>query len=136
MPQEGKPLAHVGPCSVLIVNRSESTRRTLRAVFDSWGYRVDEAVAAEEALLLLAYRDYSAILCDLAMPGMRGDQLFFACRRRCPDKAQRFIFVTGDVVSTWTAYFLATARQPYLTRPFRVNEIQSAIANLAPLPAA
>jgi len=38
--------------------------------------------------------------------------------------SQRFIFVTGDTVSTETQRFLQEVGLPYLSKPFTINDLR------------
>jgi DNA-binding NtrC family response regulator len=68
------------PGSVLVVDDDAFLREALSASFTAHGLRVDTCASASEALHRLASRggDYTTVLTDLQMPGMRGDEF---CRR-------------------------------------------------------
>src|SRR6186713_3231282 len=68
------------PGSVLVVDDDAFLREVLSTNFAAHGLRVDTCASATEALHHLATRhsDYTAVLTDLQMPGMRGEEF---CRR-------------------------------------------------------
>ena len=68
--------------AVLIVDDNAAVRGCLEAMFTALGYRADLAADGQEALPKLAASDYAAVICDLYMPRMDGDQLYVVCRER------------------------------------------------------
>jgi CheY-like chemotaxis protein len=67
---------------VLIVDDNRATRDALRAVLTMKGYAVAEASGGREALdYLRAGGEASAIVLDLAMPGMSGHEVHEELRR-------------------------------------------------------
>ncbi len=113
--------------TVLVVDDNPGVQRTLEMLFGVMGYEVDVAGSGAEALPLLAVRDYAAVVCDLLMPGMRGDELFWVCREHRPDMADRFVFLTGSPDLDHEAAPLDQTGQPWLTKPCRITELQAAL---------
>lgn len=113
--------------TLLIVDDNPGVQRTLQMLFGSLGYEVDVVGSGPEALPLLEIRDYAAVVCDLLMPGMRGDELFWACRERRPEVANRFVFLTGSPDLEEEAAPLDRTGQPWLTKPCRIAELQAAV---------
>lgn len=104
----------------------------LRSAVLALGYDAEVAASGQEALDHLARRSYDAVICDLLMPNMTGDELFRICREEQPEVASRFVFLSGhygDLPSTDVA---AASGQPYLKKPCRLAEIGAAIDRIAP----
>ncbi|MBU0609004.1 MAG: response regulator [Armatimonadetes bacterium] len=124
------------PGRVLIVDDNQPLQESLSLVLRTFGYEVEIASDGVEALERITSASYDAILCDLLMPHMSGDQLFRACCEKHADVARRFIFMTGSACTAIMSDFLQHTTQPYLPKPCRVNEIRSAVeAMIATAPA-
>jgi CheY-like chemotaxis protein len=117
--------------TALVVDDEEMIRTVLRMVVSELGYEVDEAADGQEALRYLASRSYDVVLCDLLMPGMRGDELFQVCRQENPQVASRFVFLTSCLAGLPCTDFATTTGQPLLTKPWRLAEMQAAIDQIA-----
>lgn len=123
---DGKPLP------VVIIDDNPAVRRTMRAIFERWGWPVLELDSAPEALRFLTDPATGApsvaiIVCDLRMPVVSGQELFTRVIALAPGLADRFIFVTGDVVEPGAAGFLAEAGRPVVEKPFTLEEISRAV---------
>jgi CheY-like chemotaxis protein len=60
---------------VLLVDDESDVREGLRLMLEFKGFKVDEAASAAGALELLKSQSYLAVLTDMSMPDMSGDQL-------------------------------------------------------------
>jgi signal transduction histidine kinase/CheY-like chemotaxis protein len=79
---------------VLVVDDEPRILRSYRHVLDA--HEVEVARSADDALAALSSDDdIDLILCDIAMPGMNGIELFRRVRELHPHNADRFVFVTG-----------------------------------------
>jgi CheY-like chemotaxis protein len=117
--------------TVLIVEDNASVRGCLQAMFMALGYHADVAVDGQEALPKLVDGEYDAVICDLAMPRMDGDQLFEACCEHRGELARRFIFITGEALDTFPTAIVGHFGQPHLIKPFRMADIQAALSQVA-----
>jgi two-component system, NtrC family, sensor kinase len=117
--------------TVLIVEDNPAVQATLELILGAMGYAVDLAGSGDEALPLLVYRDYTAVVCDVMMPGMQGDELFWACQARRPEIARRFVFLTGSLAVAAEPCPLERTGQPWLAKPCRIHELRDAIASVA-----
>lgn len=120
---------------VVIVDDNPAVRRTLRAIFERWGWPVIELESSSDALAFLADLNVRAqavavVLCDLRMPILSGQELFGRVVAAAPELATRFIFVTGDVAEPGAAAFLADAGQPVVEKPFTLEEIGRAVQEI------
>ncbi len=80
------------------------------------------AGSAEEALARTAEERFSAILCDLRMPGMGGEALYRRLLHERPEQAAAFVFMTGvgdgrGVRGAEVERFLAASGRPVLRSP-------------------
>lgn len=120
---------------VVIVDDNPAVRRTIRAIFERWGWPVIELESSPEALRLMTDLDARAqtvavVVCDLRMPIMSGQELFGQVVAAAPDLARRFVFVTGDVAEPGSAVFLAGTGQPVVEKPFTLEEMSRAVQDL------
>ena len=69
---------------VLVVDDDRGITRTLKELLASDGCTVTTACDGEEALACLARENFDAVLSDVVMPKMNGDELFQRCRKLYP----------------------------------------------------
>ena len=97
---------------------------------------IDIAASGQQALELLAEREYEAILTDLRMPEMDGPELYRQIERRWPQRAKRVVFITGDALSPTVQTFLSGTGQPYLEKPFVPAEVRAIVREMGDAPTA
>lgn len=117
--------------TVLVVDDDERLREMLRMGLEAMGFTIHVACNGEEALSLLGEWHYDAVICDLEMPNMCGDELFRRCRHQHPETARRFIFLSGSPKELMPPDLADTAEQPWLTKPCRLADLQAAIVRVA-----
>jgi two-component system NtrC family sensor kinase len=65
------------------------------------------------------------------MPGaMDGRRLFYETTERRPEMAERFVFISGDVMEKETAEFLNECGRAFLLKPFSLSDLQEVIENI------
>lgn len=109
---------------LLIVDDEVGTTKALVRLFNRDGHTTDTAANGREALDKLQAQSYDLILCDLRMPELDGPSFYRALTCDRPQLQQRFIFLTGDLLSPNAKAFLDETRAPYLAKPFRAAEIR------------
>ena len=117
--------------SILFVDDEPSLRRVAERYLSRLGHHVELAANGMEALRLLQTRRFDVIVTDLRMPGLGGEELYL---RLGPLVQQRFLFMSGDIVSEKTRRFLAATGRPYLHKPFELKRLGSLIATVADQP--
>jgi two-component system NtrC family sensor kinase len=106
------------PYRILVVEDEPDMRDLLDFMLRGAGHRVDSVTNGRDALELLADHSYDAILSDLRMPEMTGEDLYRRIGHGWPHLAPRVVFVTG---SNPSAGFQAQYRGrpvPVLTKPY------------------
>ena len=116
---------------LLIVDDEEATRTLLERVFEPDGYTITGAKDGKEALDKLSSQEFDILVADLRMPRMSGQELFWHVERNWPKLATNTIFITGDIISPGTKHFLDRTDKPVLIKPFTVEEIRVAVAEVA-----
>src|SRR3954467_15047077 len=81
--------------AVLVVDDDKQLASALQWILADENFLVDVANNGEEALLKVEALEYDAIICDLMMPRVRGDEFFLRAKQIRPGVERRFIFMTG-----------------------------------------
>lgn len=80
-----------------------------------------------KALTMLLTENFDIIICDILMPDLSGIELFNQVIAAQPQLAERFIFITGNVIDSTTRSFLVNNHLKWLAKPFLPADIISAI---------
>jgi signal transduction histidine kinase/CheY-like chemotaxis protein len=120
--------------AVLIVDDEPLLGQSLELLLSD-SHDVTLTTCAREALALIqGGRRFHAILCDLMMAEMTGQQFHEQLSRSEPEQAQRIIFMTGGAFTQGSRDFLAKVPNAQLTKPFKLDQLERAIAALVPRP--
>jgi len=116
--------------SILLVDDDKQLAMALQWVLADQNFLVDVANDGAEALDKIREHEYDAIVCDLMMPRLRGDQLYLnACGTR-PELAGRFIFITGFAADPQIGKFLTESKAKYLMKPFPIANLVTCLNEL------
>jgi response regulator RpfG family c-di-GMP phosphodiesterase len=102
--------------SVLVVDNDDALRRTLMSWIDSFGYEVQEAPTAEDALSAMEREPSSIALCDACIAGKDGVWLAWRMRERHPQTAVILATALRDCESAVSN--LRNDVVDYLLKPF------------------
>jgi DNA-binding NtrC family response regulator len=89
--------------------------------FFSGEYVCHTAANAEEALRLLGSDDYDAVVTDLSMPGLSGEDLLGFVKAHRPGIP--VIFISGSIDEERTGRLLRKGAFDYLKKPFPLEEL-------------
>jgi len=111
--------------SILVVDDDSEMRTLVLDVLQTEGYEAVEAKDGAEAVRALRVRQFDAILMDKNLPGPSGLDLLPGFLRVRP--GSRIIMMTafGDVLSYVDAFEKGATE--YLFKPFRIEELKTAI---------
>jgi CheY-like chemotaxis protein/anti-sigma regulatory factor (Ser/Thr protein kinase) len=112
---------------VLVVDDEESFRKMVVEALAEEGYAVDSAESGEQALELLRSHAYDAVVMDMRMPGLTGEELYRSIQGKDPKLASRIIISTGDVLGNETQNFLRITGARSIEKPFEINELLSVV---------
>jgi len=120
-------VADNGEGLVLVADDEPGVRRVARRVLERAGFRVCEAVDGREAVEVHAQRrsEICAVLLDMSMPRMQGDEVLRSLRERTP--GVRVVLTSGYAPASglegvvflakpWTPQELIAALRDALTR--------------------
>ena len=115
---------------ILVVDDEVHVATVLAEMLAVDGHRIDVAPNGALALDRLREGTYDLVLSDIRMPELDGLGLYQEVRRLHPEMARRFVFLTGDRLSSETGRFLATAGAPSLGKPFHLDEVLSVVRRM------
>ena|ERR1700719_2501848 len=130
-PNEIKPRVHsLELKAILVVDDDQQLASALQWILADENFLVDIACDGREALLKVKGHEYDAVICDLKMPRLRGDEFYLKAKEIRPSLADRFIFITGFATDPKIALFLAKHDVKYLVKPFVVGGLINCVKEL------
>ncbi len=114
----------------LIVDDEEPVAAFLARLLKELGHRSRVVTSGAAALEALDEEQFDLILSDVKMPGMSGFELYRRVQQRDADLAQRLVFITGDTLSPTTQASITQIGNPYLAKPFAIEQLEAIIHTL------
>jgi two-component system NtrC family sensor kinase len=115
---------------VLVVDDEEPVGMLLARLLRDLGHTSEVVTSGEAALQALEQEQFDLILSDVKMPGISGFDLYNRLQERDPDLVQRLVFITGDTLSPETQAQLAQIGNPYLAKPFAIEQLEVVLRSL------
>ncbi len=103
---------------LLIIEDEDTIIELISDILTDAGYQVEAAKGGAKGLRKLQEEEYDLIMCDLRMPGIDGKQVYEKVKASNPQLTDRFIFLTGDIISEETRTFLQESGNCYIAKPF------------------
>lgn len=116
--------------AILVVDDDEQLASALQRILANENFLVDIALDGEEALLKVKVHEYNAVICDMKMPRMRGDEFYLKAREVRPSIADRFIFITGFATDPHITFFFNRHEVKYLVKPFPIQGLIDCVKEL------
>ena len=116
--------------AILVVDDDQQLASALQWILADENFLVDIAFDGEEAILKVKAHQYDAVICDLKMPRLRGDEFYLQAKEIRPSLADRFIFITGFAADPKIALFLNAHDVKYLVKPFPVGGLINCVKEL------
>jgi len=113
--------------SAMVVEDDDAIRLVLRTNLEDEGYRVVEAVTAEQALVEMIDERVDVVLVDLRLPGIQGLDLIRSLRAT---SQVPIIIVTAQTDSHDVVAGLEAGADDYVTKPFVSKELMARIRTL------
>ncbi len=131
------PTAHPGESRetvsrprLLMVDDEPAILRSVGRYLDASGYEVIPVTTGQEALDALSSETYDAIITDLRMPEISGEELFEAIRDEHPEMASRIVFTSGDMTREASREFLENSGCPHLQKPYELTDLLEILTTL------
>jgi two-component system cell cycle sensor histidine kinase/response regulator CckA len=123
-PPRRSPLPDEPRARVLVIDDEDSIGLSLRRALEGEASVVVATSGLEALALLEADPSFDVILCDVVMPDVDGVAVFERARGLDPALGERFVFMTGGVLSPDTHAFLATMHNRLLEKPFSIDQLR------------
>jgi signal transduction histidine kinase len=124
----------IGRClrgkDVMVVDDEVHITELVSDVFTRHGARVQIANSGTEAYEKMRTKNFDLVVCDQHMPGLSGQSLFRLIESGDPTAPKRFLFITGDAISSDNRHFYAQNGVHFLRKPFRIQELLEAVEAL------
>ena len=130
-PQPLEPLVHsLELKAILAVDDDRQLASALQWILGDKNYLVDVAFDGEEAMIKVKAHEYDAVICDLKMPKLRGDEFYLKAKEIRPSLDDRFIFITGFAADPHIALFFNRHEVKYLVKPFSIQVLIDCVKQL------
>ena len=130
-PQPLEPLIHsLELKALLVVDDDRQLASALQWILADENFLVDIAFDGEEAMLKVKAHEYDAVICDLKMPKLRGDEFYLKAKEVRPSLEDRFIFITGFAADANIALFFNRHEVKYLVKPFSIQVLIDCVRQL------
>lgn len=120
---------------VLVVDDEDAIRSALRRFLTRRGWSVAEAADGTRALDLLldpvAEALYTAVLCDVILPGASGMQIYHRVRQERPELLPRMVFTSGDLDAPEAREIREGSSCLVVEKPFELLEILALLERAA-----
>ena len=126
-PLAGGPDRGARRTKALVVDDEESNAALVRRVLAGAGYDVESTTLSRRALVMIERTAYDAVICDVKMPELSGQELYGRVCQIRPEMARRFVFITGDIDGEDTREFLDQSRCSYFMKPFNLERLTAAV---------
>jgi len=123
-----RSLSCITPVRILIVEDSESLRRSLRRALEHQLHTVDTAINGEDGLGAILVHDYDLILLDVMMPALDGLSLLTRLRRE-GNTVPVLLLTAKDTIDDRVRGLRAGA-DDYLVKPFALEELLARVEAL------
>ncbi|WP_456474133.1 response regulator [Candidatus Pyrohabitans sp.] len=110
---------------ILIVDDDPQICETLAEILSDEGFEVEYVLSGEEALQRIDSRYYDVVITDLLLPKIDGMEILTHVRRVKPK--MQVIMITAFATIENAVEAMKRGANDYIAKPFKINEIQSAI---------
>jgi CheY-like chemotaxis protein len=115
-------------CRVLVVDDEESVLRYVVHVLTSAGFQTSAASNAAEAIECFKSSGFDALVTDVMMPGMTGDEL--ARQLRQSERDLKVLYLTGYSDRLFKEKVALWADEAFLEKPFTSKGLREALSLL------
>ncbi|MBM4308492.1 MAG: response regulator [Deltaproteobacteria bacterium] len=114
----------------LVVDDDPSILEVVSEYLERVGCKISTAENVRSALNIVEEEDFDFVICDMKMPVMSGSDFYEIIKVKKPSLKDRIIFSTGDLLGETTRVFIDSVMNPYIEKPFDLNELKEIIIQL------
>ena len=119
--QAAPPMSTVtDPLRILVVDDEASVRVALQRYLSLRGHEVETTASGKEALARMREDAFDAVIVDMRMPDLSGEEFFRELKAIDGACIERVIFTTGQLVDDGVRRFLASTGRPCVAKPFEL----------------
>ena len=108
---------------VLLVDDEAAILRSVGRFLENSGYDVQIANTGSEALEAIRESQFDAVISDLRMPGLSGEELFKHTKAEQPETASRMVFTSGDMLREESREFVRNSGCKSLEKPYELSAL-------------
>ena len=120
--------------TLLLVDDDHQLAESLQWILADENFLVDVAHDGDEAMLKVTANRYDAVVCDILMPHMRGNDFYSQAIAMRPELRSRFAFITGFGNDPKVRAFLNESGVKCLIKPFPVKKLIDCVRGLLAAP--
>ena len=113
--------------SVLVVDDEKSICASFRGIFRKGNYIIETAETGEEAIEILASRDFDALVCDYRLPGIDGIETVVKAKKLRPAIASVMMTGVGSERTIIEAFTRGKVDY-YLHKPFMNDDVKNIVS--------
>ncbi len=113
------------PKKILVVDDEEIVRNYVRRALVSRGYAITTAANGVAALVAVVKEEFDAVICDLKMPDLRGEEVIKRIRALYP--GIKVIVITGSVSDVTNPIAPGVEVESFLIKPFGIGELRDMV---------
>lgn len=129
------PIVAVRGCApyphVLLVDDEPVILRSVGRFLSASGYDVETSASGHEAIAALRSGTYDAVVSDLRMPELSGEEFFATVKVEFPEMASRIVFTSGDMMRETSREFVRDSGCPYLQKPYEIADLVAILRELS-----
>ena len=111
----------------LVIDDDPSILEVVSEYLERVGCKISTAEDVRTALNIVEDEDFDFVICDMKMPVMGGSDFYEIIKQKKPSLKDRIIFSTGDLLGETTRVFIDSVMNPYIEKPFDLNELKEVI---------
>ena len=116
----------MGIKKILVIDDDAGIREFLKTFFEEREYDIETAFDGQDGVEKFKKGSYDLVMCDMLMPRMIGMNVLKTIKEIKPD--QRVIMMTGVKEDSMMANAKTLGCQLYLTKPVKLAELETRVA--------
>lgn len=128
--EAGRSAPDVRGARILLIEDEEALCALVSDYLTRLGHEVTTVRSGEEGLAAALETDFDAIVCDMRLPAMTGEEVCERLLAHDPELSSRILIATGDILSPQTQSFFDRTRLAHIHKPFRLQQLAGLIADL------